>query len=152
MNLGKYIMADDIFFSVIKKHDIKSVSIFGSAIRDDFNDNSDIDILIEFNNSSEKSLLDLIDLRLELEDISGRAFDVIEKDSIKNPYKNNEINSAAGIFYFGMRFLEPRNPLRETHKMPPGIVSIYRDTILYTRPRLSSVSSSAKPCRISPPA
>jgi predicted nucleotidyltransferase len=99
MNLGKFTVTDDIFFSVIKKHDIKNLSIFGSAIRDDFNCDSDIDILIEFNNSKEKSLLDLIDLRLELEDITGRKFDVIEKGSVKNPYKNEEINSTARLIY-----------------------------------------------------
>jgi hypothetical protein len=41
---------------------------------------------------------------------------------------------AVDKLYFGMRFLEPRNPLRKTHKMPPDIVSLYRDTILYTCP------------------
>jgi predicted nucleotidyltransferase len=36
---------------------------------------------------------------LELEDITGREFDVIEKGSIKNPYKNKEISSTARLIY-----------------------------------------------------
>ncbi|GHU69192.1 hypothetical protein FACS189450_01570 [Spirochaetia bacterium] len=99
MNLGKIAIEDRIFFSIIKKHDIKNLSIFGSSLRDDFNEESDIDILIEYNHPKEKSLFDLIDLQLELEDITGRKIDIIEKGSIKNPYKNREINATARLIY-----------------------------------------------------
>jgi predicted nucleotidyltransferase len=99
MNLGKIAIEDQAFFSIIKKHDIKSLSIFGSSLRDDFNEESDIDILIEYTHPKEKSLFDLIDLQLEFEDITGRKIDIVEKDSVKNPYKSKEINATARLLY-----------------------------------------------------
>jgi predicted nucleotidyltransferase len=51
------------FLSImIKKYFITELSIFGSSIRDDFNINSDIDILVSFNDSSEIDLFDVMDL------------------------------------------------------------------------------------------
>lgn len=84
---------------MVENHDLKSLSLFGSALRDDFNKNSDIDILIEFNKPEEKSLFDLIDLKIELEDVTGRKVDIVEKGSIENPYRYNEINSTARVIY-----------------------------------------------------
>ena len=99
MKLGKIFIKDKIFTSIIKKYEIKSLSVFGSSLRGDFNKNSDIDLLVEFAKPKEKSLLDLINLRLELEEITGRKIDITEKGSVKNPYKRKEINSTARLVY-----------------------------------------------------
>ena len=99
MKLGKIVIKDRIFASIIKKYGIKRLYVFGSSLRYDFNEDSDIDILIEFLKPKEKSLFDLIDLRLELEEITGRKIDIVEKGSVKNPYKLKEINSTARLIY-----------------------------------------------------
>ncbi|MDR1695932.1 MAG: nucleotidyltransferase domain-containing protein [Endomicrobium sp.] len=99
MRLGKITIKDRVFNSIIKKYGIKSLSVFGSSLRNDFNKDSDIDLLIEFKKPKEKSLFDLIDLRLELEEITGRKIDIVEKGSVKNPYKRKEINSTARLVY-----------------------------------------------------
>jgi predicted nucleotidyltransferase len=67
---------------VLKKHDVNKASIFGSFARNEENKKSDLDILVEFQNDN-KSLLDLISLKLELEDVSGRKVDVVEYPTIK---------------------------------------------------------------------
>ena len=101
MKLGKITIKNDMFLAIVKRHGVKSVALFGSSLRGDFNKNSDIDLLIEFKKPAEKSLLDLIELRLELEDILKRKVDLVEKGSIKNPYKKKEIISTARTIYAG---------------------------------------------------
>ena len=45
-----------------KKYYINELSIFGSSIRDDFTDNSDIDILVSFEANSKITLFDIMNL------------------------------------------------------------------------------------------
>ena len=57
MNIYDKLHANGILFSqkdvayLVDRYNIKELSIFGSSIRNDFDIHSDIDFLIEFNNS-----------------------------------------------------------------------------------------------------
>lgn len=64
----------------LKHHDVSRASIFGSFARGDAKDNSDLDLLVEFR--GEKSLLDLVGLKLELEDSIGRSVDVLTYNAL----------------------------------------------------------------------
>lgn len=64
----------------LKENNVKKAAFFGSITREDFNDSSDIDIIIEF--KGKKSLLDLLKLKHLLEDELGRKIDVITYNSI----------------------------------------------------------------------
>lgn len=66
---------------ILKKHDVKRASIFGSYARGTAKSKSDIDILIEYNGKN-KSLLDLVDLKLDLEEKLHRKVDLITYNSI----------------------------------------------------------------------
>ena len=65
---------------ILKRHDVKRAAIFGSFARGEAKKRSDIDILVEF--KGEKSLLDLVGLKLELEASLGRKVDVLTYDSL----------------------------------------------------------------------
>ena len=65
---------------VLKRHDVKKASIFGSYARGEEKENSDIDILVEFN--GEKSLLDLSGLKIELEETLNRKVDILTYNSL----------------------------------------------------------------------
>ncbi len=65
---------------VLRKHGVKRASLFGSIVRGELSDESDIDILIEF--EGRKSLLDLAGLKIELEDMMKRGVDVITYNSL----------------------------------------------------------------------
>ena len=67
---------------ILKAHKIKKAAVFGSFARGDFDDKSDVDILIEPPEGF--SLFDLAGLHLNLEDTLGRKADVVIYDSI-NP-------------------------------------------------------------------
>ena len=60
---------------VLQQHDVIHAAVFGSFARGEQKENSDLDILIEFGEG--KSLLDLVALKLELEEILKRKIDVV---------------------------------------------------------------------------
>jgi hypothetical protein len=64
----------------LKQNDVKRASLFGSVVRGELTDESDIDILVEFNGI--KSLLDLVGLKLELEEMLKRKVDVLTYNSL----------------------------------------------------------------------
>ncbi|MBN1796028.1 MAG: nucleotidyltransferase domain-containing protein [Sedimentisphaerales bacterium] len=65
------------------EHHIKSMALFGSVLRDDFSAGSDIDIMVEFEQGSEPSLMQMIDLEERLSEILGHKVDLVELRSIK---------------------------------------------------------------------
>jgi len=84
---------------IVKKWQIKEFSLFGSALRGDFSSNSDIDVLIEFDKNVHYSLFDLVDLKDDLEYTLKRRVDLVEKASLKNPFRRKEILGTAKKIY-----------------------------------------------------
>lgn len=66
---------------ILKRHDVKRAAIFGSFARGEANAKSDVDFLIEYKGRN-KSLLDLVGLKLDLEESLSRKVDVITYRSI----------------------------------------------------------------------
>ena len=67
---------------VLRKHNLKRAGIFGSLVRGELKESSDVDILIEIERD-DMSLLDFIGIKLELEEVLGRKVDLVEYDTIK---------------------------------------------------------------------
>lgn len=65
---------------ILRNHDVNKASLFGSIVRDELTDESDVDILIEFNGT--KSLLDLVRLKIELEEALKCKVDVLTYNSL----------------------------------------------------------------------
>ncbi len=84
---------------ICKKYSIIELSIFGSSLRDDFNKNSDIDILVSFDENAVISLFDIMDIEKEFSKVFNREIDVVEKESLKNPIRKNRILSTREILY-----------------------------------------------------
>ena len=61
---------------ICRKNDIVFMAIFGSFVRGEQNRKSDIDIAIEFERNSEKSLLDLVRIENELRKVFKRKVDL----------------------------------------------------------------------------
>jgi predicted nucleotidyltransferase len=62
---------------------IVELSLFGSALRDDFRSDSDIDLLVRFAADAEWSLLDQARMERELEDLLGRKVDLVSRAGIE---------------------------------------------------------------------
>ena len=70
----------DKIVPVLRRYDVVHAAVFGSFVRGEMKEGSDIDVLVEF--GGEKSLLDLVALKMELEEVLGRDVDVVEYSTI----------------------------------------------------------------------
>ena len=66
---------------ILRRYGVKRVGLFGSCVKGEMREDSDIDILVEI--EKDISLLDFIGLKLEIEDALGRKVDLVEYDTIK---------------------------------------------------------------------
>lgn len=71
---------------ILKKHKVTKQAIFGSFAKGEATQKSDLDILVKL--ESDKTLLDLVDLKLDLEKTLNRKVDVLTYDSISPLLKN----------------------------------------------------------------
>jgi len=70
----------EILLEILKKHEVKKASLFGSIVREEMTIESDIDLIIEF--KGDKSLLDLAALQIELEETLKLKVDILTYNSI----------------------------------------------------------------------
>jgi len=70
----------DKIIPLLRSYGVKRAAFFGSFVKGEERENSDIDILVEF--EGEKSLLDLAGLKIELEELLGREVDVLTYGSL----------------------------------------------------------------------
>jgi predicted nucleotidyltransferase len=68
---------------LLGKYPIESLALFGSYARDEANEQSDVDILVEFNGSIGWQFLTLAD---ELEQILGLKVDLVSRKGVKSRY------------------------------------------------------------------
>lgn len=80
---------------VLQRHDVLRASLFGSIVRGEMREDSDIDLLVEF--QGRKSLLDLVGLKLDLEDTIKRRFDVVTYKSLSPLLKDRIMAEQAAI-------------------------------------------------------
>jgi len=66
-----------------EKFKVKSIGIFGSYIRGEEKKESDLDILVEFEESADLSLLGFIGLENRLSEELGVKVDLVEKGTLK---------------------------------------------------------------------
>ena len=85
--------------AIARRFSVEEISVFGSSIRGDITDDSDIDLLITFTEKSEISLFDLMDLEQQLSDLFRRPVDIVEPAALKNPIRRREILSTKQRLY-----------------------------------------------------
>jgi predicted nucleotidyltransferase len=66
-----------------KKFHVSSIGIFGSVVRSDFSENSDVDIIVDFSQPIGIGFIDLADL---LEEKFNEQVDLVSKKGIKPQY------------------------------------------------------------------
>lgn len=83
-----------------KKYRVRTFSAFGSVNRDDFNDDSDIDFVVDFDENDPFKYADLyFDLKENLEDLLKRQIDLIEERGIKNRFFKKELDETKVLIY-----------------------------------------------------
>jgi len=82
-----------------RKWKIRELAIFGSAVGDDFRPDSDVDVLVVFQDNTGWSLFDLMSAEEKLKQIFGRKVDLVEKEAIRNPFRRHHILSHREVIY-----------------------------------------------------
>jgi predicted nucleotidyltransferase len=74
-----------------RRHGVRRLGIFGSAARGDMTGSSDVDLLVEFDDESRKSLFDMVRLQEELSRLFGRKVDLATPAILENPYRRHAV-------------------------------------------------------------
>lgn len=83
-----------------RKWKLKQLSLFGSVLRDDFRPDSDVDVLVSFDEGSRMTFEGFVEMRDELSALfGGREIDLVEKRLVKNPFRRHEILTTREIVY-----------------------------------------------------
>jgi predicted nucleotidyltransferase len=81
---------------------ISEFALFGSVLRDDFDADSDLDILVAFAPDADWSLLDHVRMEQELEALLGRKVDLLSRRSVERSHnwlRRKEILDTAEVVY-----------------------------------------------------
>ena len=82
-----------------RKWKIKELSLFGSVLRGDFHEDSDVDVLVEFEPGHGWGLYEIIDMEDELAMLVGRKVDLVMKGGLRNPIRRREILKTRQVVY-----------------------------------------------------
>lgn len=78
---------------------ISEFALFGSVLRPDFSDDSDVDVLVTFSPEARWSLFDFVAMQDELGALLGRRVDLVSKGGLRNPFRRHEILTTRRILY-----------------------------------------------------
>ncbi|MBU0987641.1 MAG: nucleotidyltransferase family protein [Proteobacteria bacterium] len=69
-------MPEEKIAEFCQRHHIRRLALFGSALREDFTPDSDLDVLVEFEPGTRVGMIRLAGIELELSRILGRKVDM----------------------------------------------------------------------------
>jgi predicted nucleotidyltransferase len=82
------------------KHKVNKLFVFGSILTDRFNEQSDIDLVVDFDKGKVEDYFDnYFDFKYALEDTLERKVDLLEEQAIRNPYLRKSIDETKALVY-----------------------------------------------------
>lgn len=78
---------------------ITELSLFGSALGTRFRSDSDVDLLVAFEQGTTRTFSDWMDMVLDLEAMFARKVDLVEDRFLTNPFRRKSILSSRKIIY-----------------------------------------------------
>ena len=84
-----------------QRNHIRKLSLFGSVLRDDFNADSDVDVLVEYEPGVPITLLDVAGQEIELSEILKRKVDVRTAQDLSRYFRQQVVETAHTIFTSG---------------------------------------------------
>jgi len=83
-----------------KQYNVKRLFAFGSVLSDNFNEKSDVDLIVAFDNQEIKDhFLNYFDFKYSLEDVFQREVDLMEEQPIRNSYLRKNIENSKVMIY-----------------------------------------------------
>ena len=78
---------------------VRELSLFGSVLTDDFRPDSDVDVLIVYEEDADGDLWDHLHAEEELRAILRRDVDLVEEKALKNPFRRHDILRNREVIY-----------------------------------------------------
>ncbi|MDQ3606572.1 MAG: nucleotidyltransferase family protein [Gemmatimonadota bacterium] len=85
-----------------QKWKITEFALFGSVLREDFGPESDVDVLVTFAPDAPWSLLDIVRMQHELEELFGRPVDLVERSAVEkseNYIRRKQVLSSSQVVH-----------------------------------------------------
>jgi hypothetical protein len=85
----------DRILPLLVRHGVRRAAVFGSRARGDDRPDSDLDLLVEF--EEDRSLLDLVGLRLDVQELLGLDADVVTYNSLRLEFREKVLDEQVAI-------------------------------------------------------
>ena len=81
---------------ILKRNKVKKAALFGSMANRHYSSESDVDILVELDDSH--SLLDFVGIKIELEEALDKKVDLVEFDAVKPALRKYILKEPISIY------------------------------------------------------
>lgn len=99
---GTLNLSDETLEAFCRRWKIREFALFGSVLREDFGPDSDVDVLVSFDQEARWDLFDIVDMQGELAVIFGRKVDLLDREAVeksRNPFRRRGILSNTRVVY-----------------------------------------------------
>ena len=94
MNTKQVVIPEDQIAAFCRRHHIRKLALFGSALREDFRPDSDVDVLVEFEAGHSVGLIRFAAMEIELSGIIGRKVDLRTPASLSRYFRQKVLDTA----------------------------------------------------------
>jgi hypothetical protein len=84
--------------ALARKYELAAIRAFGSAVRDDFRPDSDVDILVRFKDGRTHAVEVKTTLKDEFERLLGRNVDVTDERLLRSPLRKTVERDAVNLY------------------------------------------------------
>jgi len=81
-----------------RRHRINRLAFFGSVLRDDFGPESDVDVLVEFDQNAKVGFIKLAGIEIELGELIGRKVDLNTAGCISKYFRDKVLSEAEDLY------------------------------------------------------
>lgn len=84
-----------------RRHNVSKLYAFGSVLTPRFNEKSDIDILVNFNQEVDHQVYadNFLEFYNSLKILFGREVDLVDESAVRNPYFKEELEETKHLIY-----------------------------------------------------
>ncbi len=81
-------------------HKVNRLFVFGSILTPRFSDKSDVDLMVDFNKAEISDYFtNFFDFKYSLQDLLGREVDLLEEQTVRNPFLKKNIDASKALIY-----------------------------------------------------
>lgn len=100
--IGQQTVPLDGIAAFCQRWNVHEFALFGSVLRPDFADTSDVDVLVQFRDEARYTMFDLARMADELEALFGRPVDLLDRRAVEaspNYLRRDSILRSAEVIY-----------------------------------------------------